>query len=147
MISKQKLKELETRIGELEGCVRELENMHARIVPARTEFSNRYFLARDLFEDYVYKGVEGNYCGRQLTAQEIALRPKHPRVEHVPQIAQTDKISNITLDELARLVIDGKSIVRKNTESVTHTTLYSPTHKTETIDTSLGSIIKTERVD
>lgn len=109
MISK---KQLEKRIADLEAQVRQLENMHARVIPANSWQSMRY-KERGPFDNYVYDGVEASYCGRQLTAAELKYRYEHPLTkEHT---AHTNKVSGVTHEELARFILDGKPIVREET--------------------------------
>lgn len=111
-------KKLLARIEALEAQVRRLENMHATIlyrhsweVPACVDVSKADAIGR-----------LGYYNGRQLTAGEISLQPHHPQpkqvdfcsITNVPSIkANTDRISRVTLEELARLVIDGTPIRRE----------------------------------
>jgi hypothetical protein len=64
----------------------------------------------------------GYYNGRQLTGAEVELQPFHPQPKQVDHrcitnipasTVETDRISKVTLEELARLVIDGKPIRRE----------------------------------
>lgn len=130
-------KELIKRIEELEGRLLRLENMHARIIPADSWESTRVF-APDPFEVYIYKGKEGSYCGRQLTADEIKNRYEHPLTkEHT---AWTKKVSDVTHEELAQFVLDGKPIKRERESKVVYTTTYEPGSKTEAVKTDLGDL-------
>jgi hypothetical protein len=102
-------KELMERIVQLEAQVRRLENMHARIVPANSWQSTR-FAAPDPFENYIYDGKEGIYCGRQLTAAELKARYEHPLTKE--RTAWTRRVSGVTHEELAQYVLDGTPIKR-----------------------------------
>ena len=111
-------KKLLARIKALEEQVKRLENMHATI------------LRRNSWELPAYVDVSiadatgrlGYYNGRQLTAEEIYLQPHHPqpkqvdykRLTNVPTVTvNTDRISRVTFEELARLVIDHTPIMRE----------------------------------
>ena len=101
-------KKLLARIEALEAQVRYLENMHATIRPAITWETPVIHLDRD------WKGKlerVGRYNGRQLTEAEVKFQPSHPQSKQTT--VETDRISKVTLEELARLVIDGKPIRRE----------------------------------
>lgn len=102
-------KELMKRIEELEGRLLQLENMHARIIPADSWQSTRTS-ALDPFEVYVFNGKEGNYCGRQLTSKELEARYEHPLTKE--RGAWTRRVSGVTHEELAQYVLDGTPIKR-----------------------------------
>ena len=121
-MASKRVKELEQKVTALEQQIRRLENMHARIVPRHSLQSTVGFLGRDPFETYVWEGKEGSYCDRQLTAAELRTRVEHPLpkqvdyrcLTNVPASAvETDRISKVTFEELARLVIDGAPIRRE----------------------------------
>ena len=129
-------KELEARIAKLEGQVRQLENMHARIGSA--DFFAPIVLLDDPFESYVYNGETGRYCGRQLTASELKTRWDHP-VAKEPS-AYTRAVPKVTLGELARFVLDGEPIRRKKEGKVEYITTYAPGVKTDSVKTDIGNI-------
>lgn len=113
-------KKLLARIETLEAQVRRLENMHATILPKNSWEMPTFLRGGRDWEDK-YKRV-GYYNGRQLTGAEIELQPYHPqpkqvdykRITNVPTSAvDTDRVSKVTLEELARLVIDGTPIRRE----------------------------------
>lgn len=131
-------KELMERIVELEARLRKLENMHARIIPADSWESTRSMLCADPFERYVHNGMEGTYCGRQLTAAELKCRYEHPLVKE--RGAWTKKVSGVTHEELAQFVLDGKPIERKQEGKVVYTTTYAPGTKTQSVKTDIGDI-------
>ena len=100
--------------------------------------------------------MEGSYRGRQLTARELMDRYHHPqpvqvdysRITNVPKkTVSTDRIPNVTLDELARFVLDGTPIERKTREEVIYQTSYSPNETSEFVETKLGNISVVERTD
>ena len=111
-------KKMLERIKALEAQVTRLENMHAIILhknswelPACVDVSRADPTGR-----------LGYYNGRQLTIEEIYFQPHHPqpkqvdykRLTNVPTTTvDTDRIPKVTLDELARLVIDHTPIVRE----------------------------------
>lgn len=113
-------KKLLARVEVLEAQVRRLENMHATILP-RDSWEKPGFIHLGYEWEDRYKRV-GYYNSRQLTGAEVDLQPYHPqpkrvdykRITNVPATtAETDRISKVTLDELARLVIDGTPIRRE----------------------------------
>ena len=101
-------KKLLARIKALEAQVRYLENMHATIRPAITWETPVIHLDRD-WKDKLKR--VGRYNGRQLTEAEVKFQPSHPQSKQTT--VETDRISKVTLEELARLVIDGKPIRRE----------------------------------
>ena len=113
-------KKLLARIEHLEAQVRRLENMHATICHGYgRELPSFIYLGRDWCDEH--KRV-GYYNGRQLTRAEIELQPFHPwpkqvdyrSLTNVPaSTVETDRISKVSLEELARLVIDGTPIKRQ----------------------------------
>jgi hypothetical protein len=144
-------KQLEERIKRLEEQVRRLENMHATIRPTNSWetislFSNKYS----------WKGIQGTYGSRPLTWEELKDRHEHPqpkqvdysRITNVPKnVVNTDRISRVTFDELARFVLDGTPIERKTKEEVVYQTSYSPNETSEFVETKLGNISVIERND
>lgn len=113
-------KELLARIEALEAQVRRLENMHATIIP-REDWEIPSFISFD--EKWVDKYYRlGHYNDRQLTGAEIEHQPHHPqpvqvdykRITNIPSSAvDTNRIPKVTLEELARLIIDGTPIKRQ----------------------------------
>lgn len=112
-------KQLEKRIADLEAQVRRLENMHATIL-SYDNWELPSFIS--LSHGYRCGNKVGYYNGRQLTNGEISLQPFHPWPKQVDyrcltnvptSTAETDRVSKVTLEELARLVIDGKPIRRE----------------------------------
>lgn len=133
-------KELLERIEELETAIRRLENMHARVIPATSWECSRMFGGLSLLdqEKYVYDGKEASYCGRQLTATEIKMRPEHPLTKE--RTAWTKKVSGVTHEELAQFVLDGTPIKREKRGEVVYTTTYTPGTKTKSVKTEIGDI-------
>lgn len=113
-------KKLLARIESLEAQVRRLENMHATTIKPLSWETTRDFHTGLAWEDP--HGRIGYYGNRQLTGRELTLLPRHPqpaqvdfrRITNVPPTeVNTDRVSKVTLDELARLVIDGTPIRRE----------------------------------
>lgn len=113
-------KKMRKRIEQLEAQVRRLENMHATISP-RDYWEMPTFIHFGRNWEDKYKRV-GYYHGRQLTGAEVELQPYHPqpkqidfrRITNVPPLeADTDRVSGVTFEELARLVVDHKPIRRE----------------------------------
>ena len=147
-------RKMRKQIEDLTERLVKLENMHAEIRGANSWESLGFTqIAR---EKFVWCGMEGSYCGRQLTAGELINRPRHPqparvdysRVTNVPKnTVNTDRIPKVTLEELARFVLDGTPIERKTKEEVVYKTSYSPNETSEFVETKLGNISVVERTD
>ena len=112
-------KKLLERIEALEAQVRRLENMHATILPKDNWEMPGFIRFGAMWENGKQVGY---YNSRQLNHAEIELQPHHPlpkqidykRITNVPTAAvDTDRVSKVTLGELARLVIDGTPIRRE----------------------------------
>ena len=147
-------KQMEKRIADLEAQVRRLENMHATILPKDSWEMPSFMRGGSDWEDRRLR--RGYYNGRQLTSGEIALQPYHPqpkqvdysRITNIPKkTVSTDRIPNVTLDELARFVLDGTPIERKTKEEVVYQTSYSSNETSEFVETKLGNISVIERND
>lgn len=147
-------REMRKQIEDLTKRLIKLENMHAETRKADSWESLGFTPAAR--REYVWCGMEGNYCGRQLTAGELSDRYRHPqpaqvdysRITNVPTSAvDTDRIPGVTFDELARFVLDGTPIERKTKEEVVYQTSYSPNETSEFVETKLGNISVIERID
>lgn len=144
-------KQMKEKIKKLEEQVCRLENMHATILP-----TNSWEITNLFSSNYNWNGIQGTYCGRSLTWEELKDRYEHPqpkqvdysRITNVPKNAvSTDRIPNVTFDELARFVLDGTPIERKTKEEVIYQTSYSPNETSEFVETKLGNISVIERTD
>ena len=147
-------REMRKQIADLTERLVKLENMHAETRKADSWESLRFTPAAR--REFVWCGMEGSYCGRQLTARELMDRYHHPqpaqvdysRITNVPKnTANTDRIPRVTFDELARFVLDGTPIERKTREEVVYQTSYSPNETSEFVETKLGNISVIERTD
>ena len=145
---------MEKQIADLTERLVKLENMHAENRKADSWESLGFTPAAR--REFVWCGMEGSYRGRQLTARELMDRYHHPqpvqvdysRITNVPKkTVSTDRIPNVTLDELARFVLDGTPIERKTREEVVYQTSYSPNETSEFVETKLGNISVVERTD
>ena len=112
-------KKLLKRVEMLEAQVRRLENMHATITKENWEMPT--FVHRGYAWEDKYERV-GYYGSRQLSRAEIELQPNHPqpkqvdyqRITNVPaSVVNTERIPRVSLEELARLVIDHTPIKRQ----------------------------------
>ena len=146
-------REMRKQIADLTERLVKLENMHAEIEKVDNSPWGFTPAAR---REFVWCGMEGSYCGRQLTARELSDRYSHPQPEQVdysritnaPKImVNTDRIPKVTFDELARFVLDGTPIERKRKEEVIYQTSYSPSETSEFVETRLGNISVIERTD
>lgn len=147
-------KQLEKRIKQLEEQVRKLENMHATI--RRADSWESFGMSRMAIRDFTYCGMEGSYEGRQLTSRELSNMTRHPQpvqvdyscITNVPKATvDTDRVSKVTLAELARFVLDGTPIERKTKEEVVYQTSYAPNETSESVETKLGNISVVERTE
>ena len=140
-------KKLLARIEALEDQVRRLENMHARIMPKRSwEIAGNVHTGLDWEDD---SGNIATYYGRQLRYDEILTAKSHPLpcsipyrlMEDAPKpCAKTETIGKISLEELARLVVDGTPIERTEKFEGQMGVKYDRTRKVESVDTPLGTI-------
>lgn len=147
-------REMQKQIADLTERLTQLENMHAKIRKADSWESLGFSPAAR--REFVWCGMEGSYCGRQLTAKDLMDRYGHPQPEQVdysritnipaPNV-DTDRISGVTFEELARFVLDGTTIERKTKEEVVYQTSYSPNETSEFVETKLGNISIIERAD
>jgi hypothetical protein len=146
-------REMRKQIADLTERLVKLENMHAEIEKVDDSPWRFTPAAR---REFIWSGMEGSYCGRQLTARELSDRYGHPqpvqvdysRITNVPKnTVNTNRISKITLEELARFVLDGTPIERKSREEVVYQTSYSPNETSEFVETKLGNISVIERND
>ena len=113
-------KKMRKRIEMLESQVRRLENMHADTMLCRS-WERPFDMHRGVLWE-TDDGRIGFYGDRQLTAREVQFQSRHPQPKQVdyrritnvpPTTVDTDRVSKVTLGELARLVIDGTPIRRE----------------------------------
>jgi hypothetical protein len=104
-------KKLLARIEALEAQVRRLENMHANVTLG-SNWEHLFDAHHGAFWE-TNDGRIGFYGDRQLTAREVQYQSRHPQPNVSPATVDTDRVSKVTLDELARLVIDGTPIRRE----------------------------------
>lgn len=113
-------KKLLARIEALEAQVRRLENMHATIT-TKSNWELPTFVHFGYNWEDKFRRV-GYYNGRQLSRAEIELQPIHPQPKQVDyrcltnipaSVVDTDRIPKVSLEELARLVIDHTPIKRQ----------------------------------
>ena len=144
-------KKLLERIKALEAQVRRLENMHATILPKDSWEMPGFIHFGAMWENGKQVGY---YNGRQLNSAEVELQPHHPqpkqvdykRITNVPAIAaNTESIKRVTMEELARYVLDGTPITRKTKEPVVYVTEHGPESITSRVCTRLGDITMIEK--
>lgn len=113
-------KKLLARIEALEAQVRRLENMHATIRCGYSWETPSFIQFGKDWEDK-HRRI-GYYNSRQLTGAEVELQPFHPQPKQVDyrciinvpaSTVETDRIPKVTLEELARFVIDNTPIKRQ----------------------------------
>lgn len=145
-------KKLRKRIEQLEAQVRRLENMHATVLPKENWEMPGFMRGGRDWEDKFRR--RGYYNGRQLTGAEVELQPRHPqpkqvdyrRITNIPAtVANTENLKGVTMEELARYVLDGTPITREVKEPVTYITEHSPESITSKVCTRLGNITTIEK--
>ena len=141
MTSKRKM---QAQIDALTKRLTYLENMHARLEKV-SEYPLGYTPLAE--RQYIYEGKIGRYNGRDLTRNEVreVIDCPHPQTrEHT---ATTSKLDHVTLQELARFVIDRAPIIRKCHKSASYEIEVAPGTITKSIETDLGNIKITEGTD
>ena len=137
-------KQMQAQIEVLTKRLTYLENMHARI---ESKVDSPWFYTPLAERELVYDGKIGRYNGRDLTGREVreVLGCPHPQTrEHT---ATTSKLDHITLQELARFVIDKVPITRKYQKSASYEFEVVPGSITKSVETDLGNIKITEGTD
>lgn len=137
-------KQMQAQIEALTKRLTYLENMHARLENV-SEFPWSYSLLAE--RERVYEGKIGHYNGRDLTRNEVreVIGCPHPQTrEHT---ATTSKLDHVTLQELARFVIDRVPITRKCHKSTSYEIEVAPDFITKSVETDLGNIKITEGTD
>jgi hypothetical protein len=108
------------RIEALEAQVKRLENMPANVMLGRS-WERPFEISRGAAWE-TNDGRVGFYGDRQLTAREVQFQTRHPHPKQVDyrcltnvptSTAETERISKVTFEELARLVVDGTPIKRE----------------------------------
>lgn len=137
-------KEMRKQIADLTERLTKLENMHARI----EEVDNfPWGFTPMAIKERTYCHKLGYYDDRSLTAREVqsVICNPHPQIRE--RTVSTKNINNITLSELAKFVIDGIPIKRKYSKPTMYESTYTPDSVTKSVETDLGDITITERVD
>ena len=122
-----------------------LENMHARFEDTDDCPWIRY--TPSFLHENAYEGKIGRYNGRDLTRNEVreVIGCPHPRTREYT--ATTSKIDHVTLQELAKFVLDRVPITRKYHKSVSYEFEVLPDSITKSVETDLGNIKITEGTD
>ena len=134
-------REMQKQIEALNARLTYLENMHARL----EDVSKYPWSYTPLAErERAYEGKIGRYNGRDLTRSEVreVIGCPHPQTrEHT---ATTSKLDHVTLQELAKFVIDKVPIKRVHYKSDRYEVLHNPESITKSVETDLGDIKITE---
>ena len=139
MASKRKMQK---QIEALTARLTYLENMHARLEDI-DDFPSVAFTASFLNEN-AYEGKIGRYNGRDLTRSEVREVIGCPHLQTREHTATTSKLDHVTLQELAKLVIDKVPIKRVHYRSDRYEVLHNPEFITKSVETDLGNIKITE---
>ena len=136
-------REMQKQIEALTKRLTYLENMHARL--ENVGFSWNYTPLAE--REYIYEGKIGRYNGRDLTRSEVreVIGCPHPQTREYT--ANTSKLDHVTLQELARFVIDRVPITRKRYKSASYEIEVTPDSITKSVETDLGNIKITEGTD
>lgn len=137
-------REMRKQIADLTERLVKLENMHARI----EEVDNfPWGFTPMAIKERTYCHKIGSYDNRPLTAREVQSVICNPHPQTRERTVSTKNINNITLSELAKFVIDGIPIKRKYSKPTMYESTYTPDSVTKSVETDLGDITITERVD
>lgn len=136
--------EMRKQIEELTARLTYLENMHARVENV-SKYPWSYTPLAE--QERAYEGKIGRYNGRDLTRKELreVLGCPHPRTREYT--ATTSKLDNVTLQELAKFVLDKVPITRKYHKPVAYEFEVVPGSITKSVETDLGNIKITEGTD
>ena len=137
-------REMRKQIEALTKRLTYLENMHARFEKVGGfPWGYSPFAEREC----VYEGKIGRYNGRDLTRSEVreVIGCPHPQTREYT--ATTSKLDHVTLQELARFVIDRVPITRKCHKSASYEIEVTPGSITKSVETDLGNIKITEGTD
>ena len=137
-------RKMQAQIEALTKRLTYLENMHARVENV-SKYPWSYTPLAE--QERAYEGKIGRYNGRDLTRNELreVFGCPHPQTrEHT---ATTSKLDHITLQELARFVIDRVPITRKCHKSASYEVEVAPGTITKSVETDLGNIKITEGTD
>ena len=137
-------RKMQAQIDTLTKRLTYLENMHARLEKVGG-FPWGYSPLAE--REYVYEGKIGRYNGRDLTRSEVreVIGCPHPQTREYT--ATTSKLDHVTLQELARFVIDRVPITRKCHKSTSYEIEVAPGTVTKSVETDLGNIKITEGTD
>ena len=137
-------KQMQAQIEVLTKRLTYLENMHARLENV-DEFPWSYTPLA--IRENVYEKKIGHYNGRDLTRNEVreVIGCPHPQTREYT--ATTSKIDHITLQELAKFVLDKVPITRKYHKPVTYEFEVVPGSIIKSVETDLGDIKITEGTD
>lgn len=137
-------RKMQAQIESLTARLTYLENMHARLENV-SQFSWGYTPLAE--RELTYEGKIGRYNGRDLTRNEVreVIGCPHPQTREYT--ATTSKLDHITLQELAKFVIDKVPIKRVHYKSDRYEVLHDPDSITKSVETDLGNIKITEGTD
>ena len=138
-------KQMQAQIEVLTARLTYLENMHARLEDIEGWSCIRY--TPSFLHDNAYEGKIGRYNGRNLTRNEVHEVICCPHLQTREYTATTSKLSNVTLQELAKFVIDKVPIKRVYHKSDRYEVLHDPNSITKSVETDLGNIKITEGTD
>lgn len=136
-MASKRVRELEAKVEALTQRLTYLENMHANFKHADDSFWAFSPLAK---LEYTYHDMAGRYGCRDLTAHEVQEAMNNPHPYTRERTAQTNKITDVTLQELAQYVIDKKPFKRKYYKSDRYETAYGTDGITKSVETGLGNI-------
>lgn len=138
-------KQMQAQIKALTARLTYLENMHARLEDTDDCPWIRY--TPSFLHEKAYEGKIGRYNGRDLTKSEVRQVVGCPHPQTREYTATTSKIDHITLQELARFVIDKVPIKRVYHKSDRYEVLHDPDSIIKSVETDLGNIKITEGTD
>lgn len=141
-------KQMQAQIEALTERLTYLENMHARIEQAD---DSMWIFSPMRKHELSYDNKIGRYHGidltRDLTREEVREVICNPHPYTREHTATTSKIDHITLQELAKFVIDKVPIRRVYHKSDRYEVTHDPNSITKSVETDLGNIKITEGTD
>lgn len=138
-------REMQAQIEALTARLTYLENMHASIED--TDGCPWIRHTPSFLHEHAYEGKIGRYNGRNLTRNEVHEVICCPHLQTREYTATTSNLGHVTLQELARFVLDKVPITRKYDKSVSYEFEVVPGSITKSVETDLGNIKITEGTD
>ena len=137
------IEELKKQVNELIERVYDLENMHAK----KTKVCHYPSWQPNGVGSLIIPFETGfKYRNRILTQKEISDVSIHPHPTLSMDTVNTNKIKNITFNELAKYVLDGSPIIREEKKEIVYKNEMTTDSFITSIKTDFGNFSFTESV-